>query len=108
MNGVMRQIARLLADNHVDTVREQLADDWSWIATDILSISGPGIGLGRVTGITFATDNNYCILNLRQESIEDVGIVEDEEGRPRLFVALKSGHYFEFSLIKEDKNEGTE
>lgn len=108
MKGVMNQIARLLADNHIDAVREQLTDDWLWIATDILSISCTGEGPGRVTGITFATDHNYCILNLRQESIEDVGIVEDEEGRPRLFVALKSGHYFEFSLIKEDKNEGTE
>lgn len=108
MKDVMSQIARLLADNHVDSVREQLSDDWSWIATDRLSISGTGEGLGRVTGITFATDNNYCILNLRQESIDDVGIVEDEEGRPRLFVALKSGHYFEFSLIKEDKDERTE
>lgn len=108
MKDVMNQIARLLADNHVEAIREQLSDDWSWIATDILSISGPGEGPGRTTGITFAADNNFCILNLRQESIEDVGIVEDEEGRPRLFVALKSGHYFEFSLIKEDKNEGTE
>lgn len=108
MKDVMNQIARLFADNHIEAKRMQFTDGCSRIATDILSISGPGIGLGRVTAITFATDNNYCHLYLRQESIEDVGIVEDEEGRPRLFVALKSGHYFEFSLIKEDKNEGTE
>ena len=108
MKDVMDQIARLLADNHIDAIEKQLNDDWTWIATDLLYISGPGKGPGRVTGITFATDHNYCILNLRQESIEDVGIVEDEEGRPRLFVALKSGHYFEFSLIKEDKDERVE
>lgn len=107
MNGVMRQIARLFDENHIDAISKQLNDDWTWIATDLLYISGPGEGPGRVTGITFSTDHNYCILNLRQESIEDVGIVEDEEGRPRLFVALKSGHYFEFSLIKEEVHEHT-
>lgn len=108
MKDVMNQIASLFASNHVDAKRMQFTDGCSRIITDALEISGPGKGLGRVTGITFVIDHNHSILNLRQESIEEVGIVEGEEGRPRLFVALKSGHYFEFSLAKEGEDERAE
>lgn len=108
MKDVMNQIARLFAGNHINAKRMQFTDGCSRIITDALEISGPGKGLGRVTGITFVTDHNYCILNLKQESIEEVGIVEDEEGRPRLYVGVKAGHYFEFALTKENQDERSE
>lgn len=107
MKDVMDQIASLLAKNHVDATSES-DDDWEWIMTDTIFISElhPTGLLSPSIGILCEQDGFH--ISLRRDAVDDVDVVADEEERPRLYVATKTGHYFEFSLIKEDKDERAE
>lgn len=107
MKDVMDQIASLLANSHVDATSES-DDDWECIMTDTIYISelhssGP---LSPSLGILCKQDGFH--ISLRGDDIDDVDVVVDEEERPRLYIATKAGNYFEFALIKEDKNERAE
>lgn len=108
MKRVVRQIARLLDDNHIGDERRRFSSDWWHITTDALTIdvydgTGP-----HEPKITFNSGQNYCHLDLSQDSIESIGMVENDQGVPLLHVSTKAGHCVEFALIKKDEYERTE
>lgn len=101
-------IARLLADNHIDAIREQIKNGWSRLITDTLEISGPDSNDSRIRGISFISGQAYCSIDLRKDSIEVISILEDDDGRPWLHLEINAGHNIEFDLTQEDEYERAE
>lgn len=101
-------IARLLADNHIDAIREQIKNGWSRLITDTLEISGPDSNDSRIRGISFISGQAYCSIDLRKDSIEVISILEDDDGRPWLHLETNAGHNIEFDLTQEDEYERAE
>ena len=107
MKDVMDMIAKMLAISEVDATRETY-DDWTWIKTDTVYINELHSAGQLSPSIFFEYAQEGIHVMMRRDAIDGVDIVVDEEERPRLMVGTKAGHYFEFALTKEDKNEGTE
>lgn len=107
MKNVMDQIASLLANSHVDATSES-DDDWECIMTDTIYISELHSSDSLPQSISLICEQEGVHIITRSDVIDDVGVVVDEEERPRLCIATKAGNYFEFALIKEDKNERAE
>ena len=101
-------IARLLADNHIDAIREQIKNGWSRLITDTLEISGPDSNDSRIRGISFSSSQAYCGIDLRKDSIEVISILEDDDGRPSLHLETNAGHNIEFALTQEVEYERAE
>ena len=107
MKNVVDMIAKLLAINNVEATSE-LDDEWKWIMTDTFFIGELHSSDSLPQSISLICEQEGVHIITRSDAIDDVGVVADEEERPRLCIATKAGNYFEFALTKEGKDERAE